>query len=170
MSDESRQAYRAVIDRLVDAGAEGIVLGCTEIELLIEQTDSPVPVFPTTRLHVESALDAAFAVPAVDPVTPELDAIPGLLGIDHVALAVADIEAAIVFHTTVLGLRLEHREDNQEQGVREAMLVAGDANGVLTRLQLIAPLADPGPGPASSVARFLTRRGPGLHHLAYRVS
>jgi len=102
----------------------------------------------------------------------ELDAIPGLLGIDHVALAVADIEAAIVFHTTVLGLRLEHREDNLEQGVREAMLVAGDANGVLTRLQLIAPLADPGPdpGPASSVARFLTRRGPGLHHVAYRVN
>ena len=70
----------------------------------------------------------------------------------------------------MLGLRLEHREDNQEQGVREAMLVAGDANGVLTRLQLIAPLADPGPGPASSVARFLTRRGPGLHHVAYRVN
>jgi len=100
----------------------------------------------------------------------ELDAIPGLLGIDHVALAVADIEAAIAFHTTVLGLRLEHREDNREQGVREAMLVAGDANGVPTRLQLIAPLADPDPGPASSVARFLTRRGPGLHHLAYRVT
>jgi len=99
-----------------------------------------------------------------------IDAVPGLLGIDHVALAVADIEAAIAFHTTVLGLRLEHREDNQEQGVREAMLVAGDANGVLTRVQLIAPLADPGPGPASSVARFLTRRGPGLHHLAYRVN
>jgi len=67
VSEESRQAYRAVIDRLIDQGAEGIVLGCTEIELLIEQTDSPVPVFPTTRLHVESALDAAFAVPAATP-------------------------------------------------------------------------------------------------------
>jgi len=101
---------------------------------------------------------------------PELDAIPGLLGLDHVALAVPDIEAAIVFHTTVLGLRLEHREDNPEQGVREAMLVAGDENGVFTRLQLIAPLTASDSGPASSVARFLTRRGPGLHHLAYRVT
>jgi aspartate racemase len=53
--------------RLVDTGAEGIVLGCTEIELLIEQADSPVPVFPTTRLRVEGPLDAAFAVPAARP-------------------------------------------------------------------------------------------------------
>jgi methylmalonyl-CoA/ethylmalonyl-CoA epimerase len=102
-------------------------------------------------------------------VTPELDEIPGLLGIDHIGVAVADIEAAIAFHTTVLGLRLEHREENSEQGVREAMLLAGDPTGSLTRLQLIAPLTAPGPGPASSVARFLARRGPGLHHLAYRV-
>ncbi len=58
--EESRAAYRQVIGRLVAAGAEGIVLGCTEIELLVGQQDSPVPVFPTTRLHVEAALDAAF--------------------------------------------------------------------------------------------------------------
>jgi aspartate racemase len=57
----SRQAYRQVIDRLVAAGAEGIVLGCTEIELLIGRADSPVPVFPTTRLHVEAAVDASLA-------------------------------------------------------------------------------------------------------------
>jgi aspartate racemase len=57
----SRRAYRQVIGRLVDRGAEGIVLGCTEIELLIGQHDSPVPVFPTTRLHVEAAVDAALA-------------------------------------------------------------------------------------------------------------
>jgi aspartate racemase len=63
----SRQAYRGVMDRLVEMGAQGIVLGCTEIELLIEQADSPVPVFPTTRRHVEGALDAAFAVPAARP-------------------------------------------------------------------------------------------------------
>lgn len=56
---ESRAAYRGVIDRLVAAGAEGIVLGCTEIELLIGRDDSPVPVFPTTRLHVEAAVEAA---------------------------------------------------------------------------------------------------------------
>jgi len=57
--DESREAYRAAIRRLVDAGAQGIVLGCTEIELLVGPGDSPVPLFPTTRLHVEAALRAA---------------------------------------------------------------------------------------------------------------
>ncbi len=59
--EESRQAYRDAIVRLVQAGAEGVVLGCTEIELLISDTDSPVPVFPTTRLHVEAAVDASLA-------------------------------------------------------------------------------------------------------------
>jgi aspartate racemase len=57
--DESRQAYRGAIDRLIARGAEGIVLGCTEIELLIGAADVPVPVFATTRLHVEAAVDAA---------------------------------------------------------------------------------------------------------------
>ena len=57
--DESRRLYRQVIDRLVAAGAQGIILGCTEIELLIGQADSPVPVFPTTRLHVEAGVTAA---------------------------------------------------------------------------------------------------------------
>jgi aspartate racemase len=59
--DDSRELYREVIDRLVAAGAEGIILGCTEIELLIGAADSPVPVFPTTRLHVEAAVDASLA-------------------------------------------------------------------------------------------------------------
>jgi aspartate racemase len=57
--DESRAAYQAVIADLVAAGAEGIVLGCTEIELLIGAGDSPVPVFPTTRLHAEAAVALA---------------------------------------------------------------------------------------------------------------
>ena len=59
--DASRQVYREVIERLVTAGAQGIILGCTEIELLITAADSPVPVFPTTRLHVEAAVDLALA-------------------------------------------------------------------------------------------------------------
>jgi aspartate racemase len=59
VAEESRQAYREVIGRLVAAGAEGIILGCTEIELLVHESDSSVPVFPTTRLHVEAAVDAA---------------------------------------------------------------------------------------------------------------
>lgn len=57
--EESRSSYAAVVARLVAAGAEGVVLGCTEIELLLGPDDSPVPLFPTTRLHVEAALDAA---------------------------------------------------------------------------------------------------------------
>lgn len=56
---ESRARYREIIQRLVDAGAEGIIYGCTEIELLVDQTDSSVPVFPTTRLHCEAAADRA---------------------------------------------------------------------------------------------------------------
>ncbi|MEW2632736.1 aspartate/glutamate racemase family protein [Streptomyces sp. NPDC048389] len=59
--DESRAAYQKVIGELVAAGAQGVVLGCTEIELLIGPDDSPVPVFPTTRLHVEAAVAAALA-------------------------------------------------------------------------------------------------------------
>lgn len=57
--DASRQVYRDVIAHLVQAGAEGVILGCTEIELLVGPEDSPVPVFPTTRLHVEAAVDQA---------------------------------------------------------------------------------------------------------------
>ncbi|MFB7664286.1 aspartate/glutamate racemase family protein [Kitasatospora sp. NPDC056138] len=56
---ESRLAYQAVIDELVAAGAEGVILGCTEIELLIAPEHSPVPVFATTRLHAEAAVAAA---------------------------------------------------------------------------------------------------------------
>jgi aspartate racemase len=60
--EESRQAYRDVITRLVERGAEGVILGCTEIELLVGAQDSPVPVFPTTRLHAELAADHALGL------------------------------------------------------------------------------------------------------------
>ncbi len=59
--EESRQIYRDVITRLVGRGADGVVLGCTEIELLVRPEDSPVPVLPTTRLHVEAAVDWALS-------------------------------------------------------------------------------------------------------------
>lgn len=59
VTDESREMYRAIISRLVDSGAQGVILGCTEIELLVSQADSPVPVFPTTRIHVEALLGRA---------------------------------------------------------------------------------------------------------------
>lgn len=59
--EDSRARYRAVIARLVEQGAQGIILGCTEIELLVAQADSPVPVFPTTRIHIEAAVQEALA-------------------------------------------------------------------------------------------------------------
>jgi aspartate racemase len=58
---ESRAAFQAVIERLVAEGAEGLILGCTEIELLIAPDDVDVPVFPSARLHVEAAVAAALA-------------------------------------------------------------------------------------------------------------
>jgi aspartate racemase len=64
LREESRQLYREVIGRMVTDGAEGIILGCTEIELLVSAADSPVPIFPTTRLHVMAALDAGRAADA----------------------------------------------------------------------------------------------------------
>ncbi|OKJ99784.1 racemase [Streptomyces sp. CB03234] len=62
VEDDSRATYQRVIDQLVADGAEGVVLGCTEIELLIRQEHSPVPVFPTTRLHAEAAVTAALSL------------------------------------------------------------------------------------------------------------
>lgn len=59
--EESRAAYRAIIGRLVAQGAEGIILGCTEIGLLVAAADSPVPLFDTTVLHARSAVDFALA-------------------------------------------------------------------------------------------------------------
>ncbi len=59
--EESRQAYVEVIDRLLARGAQGVILGCTEIELLVQEDHVPVPTFPTTRLHVEAAVDRALA-------------------------------------------------------------------------------------------------------------
>lgn len=87
-----------------------------------------------------------------------------LLEVDHVGLAVADLDAAIAFHTGVLGLVVVHREENPDAGVSEAMLaVAPRQPG--TQIQLLAPLT-----PDSPIARFLDRSGPGLQQLAYRVA
>jgi aspartate racemase len=59
--DVSRRYVVSVIEDLWDAGAQGVILGCTELELLVKQADSELPVFPCTTLHVESALDRALA-------------------------------------------------------------------------------------------------------------
>ena len=57
VTEASREAYRVVIDRLVAAGADSVILGCTEITLLVGAADSPVPVFDTTALHAAAAVD-----------------------------------------------------------------------------------------------------------------
>ena len=82
-------------------------------------------------------------------------------GIDHVGIAVADLDEAIAFYAGTFGLRCVHEEVNEEQGVREAMLAVGDGS---TQLQLLAPLT-----PDCAIAKFLDRSGPGLQQLAYRV-
>ena len=97
--------------------------------------------------------------------TPPRVAPPGwqLGPVDHVGIAVSDLDAAVRFHTEVLGLVLTHREDNPEQGVTEAMLEPQNPGD--TQIQLVAPSRADSP-----VARFLARRGPGLHHVAYAVA
>lgn len=87
------------------------------------------------------------------------------VGIDHVGLAVADLDAAITFHTDVLGWRVLHRERNEDQGVEEAMLGTGSVATGSALLQLLAPLR-----PDSPIGKFLDRGGPGLQQLAYRVT
>ena len=86
-----------------------------------------------------------------------------LLRIDHVGVAVADLDAALAFYAETFGLRCVHQETNEEQGVREAMLAVGPGTG--PRLQLLAPLR-----PDSAIATFLDRNGPGLQQLAYTVA
>ena len=82
--------------------------------------------------------------------------------IDHVGIAVRDLDAAIEFYETVFGMRLAHRETNEEQGVQEAMIAVGDSGSCI---QLLAPLSE-----ESTIAKFLDRSGPGLQQLAYRVT
>jgi methylmalonyl-CoA/ethylmalonyl-CoA epimerase len=91
--------------------------------------------------------------------------LPGLLGLDHVAVAVTDLEAAISFYRDVLGLQVVHREDNIDQQVVEVMLASSEGGPASSQLQLLMPLAE-----NSVVQRFLMRRGSGLHHVAYAVS
>lgn len=84
--------------------------------------------------------------------------------VDHVGIAVADIDEAIAFYHDVFGLETVHVETNDDQGVREAMVRVGP-NGSATMIQLLAPLDG-----ESTIARFLDRHGPGLQQLAYRVT
>ena len=82
--------------------------------------------------------------------------------IDHVGIAVPDLDAAIAFYEGTYGMRLAHQEVNEEQGVREAMMAVGDSGSCI---QLLAPLDE-----QSTIAKFLDRSGPGIQQLAYRVA
>ena len=90
--------------------------------------------------------------------------IPGHLFvcIDHVGIAVPDLDEAISFYAEAFGMRVQHEEVNEAQGVREAMVSVGDSG---SSIQLLAPIDE-----TSTIAKFLDRSGPGLQQLAYRVT
>jgi methylmalonyl-CoA/ethylmalonyl-CoA epimerase len=79
--------------------------------------------------------------------------------IDHVGVAVDDLDAALELYEGTFGMTLAHRETVTEQGVDAVLLDVGD-----THVELLSPL-----GPETPVGKFLARKGPGLHHVAYRV-
>lgn len=81
--------------------------------------------------------------------------------IDHVGVAVPDLDEAIAFYRDSYGMELAHEETNEEQGVREAMMRVGASGSCI---QLLAPLS-----PESTIAKFLDRNGQGIQQLAYRV-
>lgn len=80
--------------------------------------------------------------------------------IDHIGVAVADLDAAIELYEGTLGMPLVHRETVTEQGVEAVLLDVGDGH-----VELLAPLGEETP-----VGRFLAKKGPGLHHVAYAVA
>jgi len=84
-----------------------------------------------------------------------------ITAIDHVGIAVADLDAAIEHYTSAYGMTCVHQEVNEEQGVREAMMSVGDSGSYL---QLLSPL-----NPDTTIGRFLDKSGPGIQQMAYRV-
>jgi methylmalonyl-CoA epimerase len=82
-----------------------------------------------------------------------------LTEIDHIAIAVNDLEAAIEYYRDTYGVEVEHREVVERDGVEEALLKVADSY-----VQLLTPIRDD-----STVAKFLERKGEGLHHVGYRV-
>jgi methylmalonyl-CoA/ethylmalonyl-CoA epimerase len=97
-------------------------------------------------------------------VTEPIQPLPLLLRIDHVGIAVRDLEASVEFYATTFGLTVAGRETNEAQGVREAMLYVADSPGGASYVQLLEPLAEDTP-----VGKFLAARGEGMHHIGYGV-
>ncbi len=85
--------------------------------------------------------------------------------VDHVGIAVPDLDAAIAWYHDHLGMVLVHEEVNDDQGIREAMLAARGGPIGTAQIQLMAPIDD-----SSAIAKFLDKRGPGIQQLAVRVS
>ena len=85
--------------------------------------------------------------------------------VDHVGIAVPDLDAAIAWYHDHLGMIVLHEEVNEDQGIREAMLSVRGAPVGNAQVQLMAPLDE-----SSVIAKFLDKRGPGIQQLAYRVS
>jgi methylmalonyl-CoA/ethylmalonyl-CoA epimerase len=110
------------------------------------------------------------SVPAVPPtrgscpdwagISPRLDFAPVLGRIDHIGVATDDLEGALALYETTLGMPLAHRETVESQGVEAALLDVGEGH-----VELLRPL-----GPETPVGKYLEKRGPGLHHVAYAVS
>jgi methylmalonyl-CoA/ethylmalonyl-CoA epimerase len=86
-------------------------------------------------------------------------------GVDHVGIAVPDLDVAIKWYHDFLGMIVLHEEVNEDQGIREAMLAVRGAPKGSAQVQLMAALDD-----TSTIAKFIDKRGPGIQQLAYRVS
>ena len=102
--------------------------------------------------------------------TDHVDARPVLasalvMAVDHVGIAVPDLDAAIAWYHDHLGMIVVHEEINTDQGVREAMLSVRGAPVGSAQVQLMAPLDD-----TCTIAKFIDKRGPGIQQIAYRVS
>jgi methylmalonyl-CoA epimerase len=80
--------------------------------------------------------------------------------IDHIGIAVEDLDAAVALYETTFGMKLVHRETVEEQGVEAVLFDVGE-----NHVELLRPL-----GPDTPVGKFLARKGPGLHHVAYQVA
>ena len=86
-------------------------------------------------------------------------------GVDHVGIAVPDLDVAIKWYHDFLGMIVLHEEVNEDQGIREAMLAVRGAPKGSAQVQLMAALDE-----TSTIAKFIDKRGPGIQQLAYRVS
>ncbi len=159
-------SHRALLDELASTLLTNEVLERADIDQIMAGVPAAAPprigggelgLAAATAQHPRAAAPAARAVPAA----PGGYAAPPMLStIDHIGVAVDDLDAALALYRDALGMPLVHRETVAEQGVDAALLDVGDGH-----VELLSPL-----GPDTPVGKFLARRGPGLHHVAYRVA